>query len=41
MRLWLSILRYEDAGEFTCQVATQDMMEQIFTIEIKGKKYFY
>ena len=26
----------EDAGDFTCQVATADMMEQTFTIEIKG-----
>ena len=29
--------RAEDAGDFTCQVATKDLMEQTFTIEIKGE----
>ena len=29
------VTRAEDAGDYTCQVATKDPMEQTFTIEIK------
>jgi len=34
--LTITLFKYDDAGDFTCQVATQDMMEQKFTIEIKA-----
>jgi len=34
--LTITLVSPEDAGDFTCQVATADMMEQTFTIEIKA-----
>jgi len=34
--LTITLVTQEDAGDFKCQVATKEPMEQIFSIEIKG-----
>lgn len=34
--LTITLVTQEDAGEFKCQVASKQPMEQIFSIEIKG-----
>ena len=35
--LTITLVTQEDAGDFKCQVATKEPMEQIFSIEIKGE----
>ena len=35
--LTITLVKQEDAGDFKCQVASSPPLEQIFSVEIKGK----